>query len=294
MARCKLMKKLWVLAPLMMVLLAVYTLGAGCTYTSVTDGTDYMGVTSTAYNTTAMESEQLFTGYTYMTPRLNFTVPVNDTVLAGMNGTNTSLHWKGVVNFSTSLVVKNGTTVVDASNYTLVHPSSDATVWALYWNVATYNGTTLNVYFNRTFVKNVDDIVANASQIYTGATAASFVTTVTPSTYGASGQVKISSSAPGVYLSGNNWATGWGYTQRTCTGTTPEAISGAQSTKLTIYAAFGLLAVLLLVMCAWGIIQMFNGGGMDMTVLAAMVIGGAIVLVLAYVIISYVAAALGA
>jgi len=186
-------------------------------YTSGSDSTDYFGVSTSTYNTTVMGDDQLFGGYTFFTPRLNFTRNVSESFYGANNGSYSYFSWKTPLNFSSSLVVRNGTTVISSTNYSLRNISANA--WVLDWKVSTYNATLVNVYFNRTFIKNVDDLIVSPSDIYLGATSSSFFVVTPPiTTYGEDATFQfngVSAGNLGPYVNVSDWAVGWDYTNRT-------------------------------------------------------------------------------
>jgi hypothetical protein len=64
---------------------------------------------------------------------------------------------------------------------------------------------------------------------------------------------------------------------------------------MLVYAGLALLAVLLIVMSAFAMIQIFSGGGqVDLMTTSVTVIGGGIVIIVGFVIIYLVAKSLGA
>jgi len=284
---------IWGIGILMLIVMSISVLGIGCTYTTVTGGTDYFGVNKDTVNTTTMTSDQSFGSYTFFTPRLNFTKPVNDTLTTGgAVGGCVDTGWSSYLNVTTSLVLLNGSNTVAASNYTFAWLNQSAGQWCINFTDARYSTTSLKVLFNRTFVKNVDDLIVCPACIRTGP--GSFLVQNTPATYGDAKTFRFDGTSNGVFLNDSNWAVGWTYTQRTCTGgTNPDAIQGISGLKVTLFAAFGLLAVLLLAIVAFAVIKLLQGGA-DLLPVAIVVISGAIVLFIAYIIISLVATALGA
>lgn len=266
-------------------------------YSEVTssDGTDYMGVNTAIANTTVMGEDEKFVSYTFFTPRLNFTVPVNESIGGGNNQSYSTLDWILWTNVSASLVVKNGTDVIDPTNYTLIRITPATGRWGIQWNTGKYNesSSTLYAYFNRTFVKNVDDFVASPQTVYAGTNTGYFLTQAGGGSYGADKEFILNGNLLGVFISPSNYAVGWSLTTRTCATTAlPTANSGVNGIQTTMFAAFGLLAVMLIVTAAFGIITMINGGNIDMMSVTIMVIGGAIILFVGYIIIALVAQAI--
>jgi hypothetical protein len=193
--------------------------GQVCTngVSTTTDGSDYFGISDSGVNTSVVSVDNLWTSWDYFTPRLNFTRNVTEQFYGTMNTTYSYFSWKTPLNFSSSLVVLNGTTVIPASNYSLRNLT--ATQWVLDWKDSRYNTTLVTVYFNRTFIKNVDDIVLNPSAIYIGATRSSFLVESTPTAYGDDKTFQFTTVSPGQlgeFINVSNWAIGWNLDVRIC------------------------------------------------------------------------------
>jgi len=188
-----------------------------CSYITGSDGSDYFSISDSGINTTVMGADQLWTGWDYFTPRLNFTRNVSEQFYGTNNGAYSYFSWKTPNNFSTTLQVMNGSNVVSSTNYSLRNLT--ATQWVLDWKDSRYNVTLLTVYFNRVFIKNVDDIVLTPSDIYLGATTSSFLVQSTPVAYGDDKTFQFTMVSPGQlgqFVNVSNWAVGWDYTNRTC------------------------------------------------------------------------------
>ena len=71
-------------------------------------------------------------------------------------------------------------------------------------------------------------------------------------------------------------------------------LEGINNARNLTYAGFGLLAVAIIIIISFGLIQVFNGGNVDFMTLSIMAISLAVVLIIAYVIIYFVSTALGA
>jgi hypothetical protein len=288
----KMMQKLYFL-PLLLILTIGSVLGA-CVYTTVSDGSDYFGVNIIGTNTTTMTDDQLFSSYTAFTPRLNFTRVVNGTYTGGETGSSSILLWKTPVNISSSFQLYDAdtpTSPIDPSNYTFTQTGDVLNVTL---KEGTWNNSLVFYKFNRTFIKNVEDLVTNASGIYTGATTASFLTQAGGSSYGEDKTFQLNGASLGKYVDNSNWAVTWDYTQRVCTGTDSATVSGISKTKQLAYGGFALLAVMIIVTVAWGLISLFKGGNVDFMAIAVAAIGGGIIIMIAYMIIYYVALGLGA
>ena len=265
---------------------------------SGTDGTDYFGVNTNGTNTTIMGTEQVFGAYTFFTPRLNFTKNVSQSYTGGTNQTVHYFQWTSLTSTcNDSLILFNGTALVDRTNFTFLWINQTTGTWALKDLTSLYNGSSLRYICNRTFVKNVDDLIASPQLVYTDAlTSNYFLTQNTATSYGDDKTFILSTTYFNQILNTSNWAVGWTYTNRTCIAPTIDSSTyqGISSTKTLVYAGLGLLAVMLIVMAAYGMIQVFNGGSVDMMLLSVTVIGGGIILIVAFVIIYMVARGLGA
>lgn len=285
------MNKTWVL-PIMFII-AIGSVLAACVTTTTSDGTDYLGVTTTSVNETTMTSDQIFVAYTFFTPRLNFTRAVNETFTGGGLNSVHTITWRTLDNYSTSLILYNKTSyaVIPASNYTytfLANGSSNIT-----WKTNFYNGTIVVAEFNRTFVKNIDDLVVSPELIKTGAVTDDFLGFGGGTDYGVSKTFFFNSGVLGNYVKVSNWAVGWDYGQRVCTNIDVSATAGINNTKTLAYAGFALMGVMILAAIAWGLISLFQGGNVDFMAIAIAAIGGGIILLISFIIIYYVALGLG-
>jgi len=77
-------------------------------------------------------------------------------------------------------------------------------------------------------------------------------------------------------------------------GDTAPMVAGINNLKSLAYAGFALLAVGILVIVSFGLIQIFKGGNVDFMTIAVVAISTGVVIIIAYVIIYFVAKALGA
>lgn len=292
------------LLPMMTLLLVGVVSAVICqsyTYATSSGSTDYLGVLTNAYNSTVVGADEKLTAYTFFTPRLNFTASVGESIPSGNVNTTVSTHWKmngtSFTEVNNSFVLKNYSTTIPRTNYTL--STSDNITYTVQWKDARYNtSTNVSATWNRTFVKNVDDLILhpeliNSDTPYTS----SWLDQNVSSAYGGTSYFKLDDYLPyGLMVNNTNWAVGWSLTVRTCLSATlsNEAVDGINNTRNLAFAGFALLAVLILAAIAFGIVQIFNGGSGDLMTLAILAIGGAVILVVAYVIIYFVAAGLGA
>lgn len=193
---------------------AVDTTCTAYSYVVYNDSTDYRGVNTATVNTTVMAENQSFREYNFFTPILNFTVPVNDS-FTGLNlGQTYTTKWKSPINSSASFRLFNGTTLVSATNYTLVYTASG---YVINFTTSNFNTTTLIYTFNRTFIKNVEDLVLSPEDIYTGGTVGDFLVQSTPTGFGDDKTFRLNPDSVGVYVNVSNWAVGWELSNRTCT-----------------------------------------------------------------------------
>jgi hypothetical protein len=88
------------------------------------------------------------------------------------------------------------------------------------WTDNRYQGQDLVVNFTRTFVKNVDDIVVSPASIYTATSAANWLSTNTPATYGDDKTFRFNAASLGASVNNTNWAVGWENSNTVCVADT--------------------------------------------------------------------------
>jgi hypothetical protein len=197
------------------VLLSVSVLGA-CTYTyDNADSQDYFDVNTANDNVSVVASTELWTDWSFFTPRLNFTKNVSETFLVGASGTNNSLKWRNLQNFNATAFLYNNSVVVGIGNYSILQ-NGTSNQWYVYWKTNNLTGYNVTIYFLKNFTKNVDDIVTNSSGMYRDATRSSFLVENTPSDYGDYKTFRFNSADTGRYVNNTNWAVGWNYTSVDC------------------------------------------------------------------------------
>lgn len=207
---------------IIMLFLLIGVASATCTTTTVANGTDFMGINQTTYSEIPMGEAQKWSDFTAFTPRLNFSHIVYESIVGQMINTNYTLGWKMIpsatsnfTSVNSTFVLKNGTNTVNSSNYTL--SSTDNITYILQFKDSRYNGTTLTAEFNRTFVKNVDDLFLNATGISGLGSFSTFIQSNTPSDYGDS---KLFRPSPvtvyGDSINLTNWAVTWEYDSTDC------------------------------------------------------------------------------
>lgn len=219
---------------MMLLCLSVGFVSAACTVAGSSSSADYFGVNTVTTNTTTMAYNQLFGSYTFFTPRLNFTQNVSDTFTAGDNTTAGIyvLKWKSSLNISNGFVLKNGSVTIAVSNYTLGFTAPNT--WNISMRVNSYNNSVLTYIFNRTFVKNVDDLVVSPSSVYTGAVVNNFLNQTGGGANGVTKEFRFVASDIGQYVNNTNWAVGWSYSETTCTIGSTGCNSGAAALWVTL------------------------------------------------------------
>jgi len=247
---------------------------ATCTYaTDTLDSTDYLGVNTAVYNETTMATTQLWTGWDFFTPRLNITRPITETLVAGTTGVTTQSNWRlwGGTCIAT-MQLKNGSTVVDPSNYTFLWINQGSGIWAINMTTDTWATNSLTMSCNRTFTKNKDDLTNPATTIKTGTLRADWLDENTPSDYGDSKLFKLDSTGGyGALVNVSNWAVGWKYTEATCTAET-SCQSPINSLIYNILAGIFMLGMLVFI-----VFSLMNGA--DFKVIVGTTVAALIMLV---------------
>jgi len=222
-------------------LVSAATTPSSCTYTTATGGADFFGVNTASVNTTAVSDSVLIGSFSAFTPRLNFTRNVTDVLLGGNTTVVSYFNWLTPVNFSSTLVLHNNSELIGAANYSLTNPSGN--LWAIVWVNANYKDKNITANFNRTFIKNVDDVVVSPGSIYLGANTASFITQSTPAEYGVAKTFELSMEQ-GQYANNSNWAVEWSETTRSnCLSCT----SGVDGTLFTVIVTIFIIGILVFV-----------------------------------------------
>lgn len=253
---------------------------------------NYTGINNNTATTIDITSEQYITAYTSMTPTANITVAVTENITAGVNNSANTLIWKSPYNISANgFQILNGTSVISPTNYTLTNISS---TWVVTWKDDIYNGTSVAVTYNRTFVPNVDDLIASPASIVSGTTSAYWITTTASTAYGVDGTLILKSTLYGPIINNTNWTVTYSYTERSCIAYSADSAtySGISNTRTILYAAFALLTVLVLITIIWSIIALVQGGQVDLITVMVTGIGGGLVIMIAFIIIYYISNAL--
>ena len=220
---------------------------ATCTTSTETNSTDFLQINQSSYNTISMGTDELWGDFTFFTPRLNFTHVVYESITGQMVSTNYTLGWKMISsanNFSSvnsTFVLKNGTNVIPTSNYTL--SSTDNSTYKITFLDSRYNGTLLTAQFNRTFVKNVDDIFLNATGISGLGSFSTFIQSNTPTDYGTDKTFRPHpSTLYGDSINLSDWSVGWEYTLQDCTADCDKPVNDTLlNVILTMFIIGGLV-----------------------------------------------------
>lgn len=296
------MKKLSIiLMTLLMLVVASFSVSAACgsySYATWENGVDTFNISSTHYNYTGItNADHSFVAFNNFVPRLNFSQTFTER--ANFSGTTHVLaNGEYQLEFfnATSITLYNGTVLtagntIGASNY-----SYNGTLSTIKLINRTIENKTITIVYTRNFNKTLtkDPFGANITaqnydKVCTYCT--SMITLSATPDYGTNIGFKMTSSS----LNDSNWAVTWIESNRTCltTGAIDESgFAGINATKTLMYAGLGLLAVLLIAIAAFGIIQMFNGGQTDLTMLSVTVIVGGLLLIVAFTLIYLVAKAL--
>lgn len=247
--------------------LLIPLVSAECSYSSETNGTDYFVVNIDSVNTTAMGTDQLFVDYTFMTPRLNFTRVVNQTLTVGANGSTSQIGWLFWDNLcNTTMVIKNGTTNITAANYTYVWVNKTGGRAAVQWLTSVFNNSpSVVMSCNRTFTKNVDDLIASDTTINQYYTKEDWLIENSPTNYGDDKTFRLNGSSLGGFANNSNWAVGWSYTERTC-----DTCSGGDIVMLGVMKIVLFLIGVILIL---GGLYLFKKGMLSENLLIAYVVG---------------------
>lgn len=236
-----------ILTFLAMMLALTFMVSATCDTTLVTNSTDFLQINTSDYREIPMEIDQVFVAFTFFTPRTNQTKTVYENIAGQNANTNYTIQWKivsdtyAVVN--ASFVLKNGTNVIPITNYTI--SSTDNHTFILTFKDSRYNTTTLLASFNRTFVKNVDDIYLNATGMSGLAAFSTFIQSNSPSDYGDS---KLFRPNPTTYYGAginlSDWSVGWTYNSVDCGSTCEKSINTTLLNVILTMFIIGMLVFL--------------------------------------------------
>jgi len=259
------MKKILIYIMCLLITLQVAFALAPCTTEASIDSSAFTGVITDGDQNITVGGEEVWSTFATITPTSNFQMNLcYNTFIA--NNTNNSLYWADI---STILNITNAsdtTQLLGAANYTTY-----ATAGKVYWNLVSateWNGANVSLCYNKSFTTTTD--LFDLTLGYT----------VTPSTaYGGTTVWTINRPE----LTGQDWSTTYTINTRTCAAT-----ASCKATQQTIFAGFGLIAVGIIVLSAFALINLSSGNGIDLTAVAVGAIAIAIVIMVGYVIISQV------
>ena len=243
-----------------------------CTYAApVQDSTDWNPMSNDTYNTVTIGGDTTFGSLLVVTPRLNTTIIKCENFNAVNKSTNTLLYYKRVV----ILNVTNSTgTILGTGNYTLAN--NTVGVYNITWSFSdSSNSSVLGVCYNKTLVKNQDNISSPAGQICGACT---LLDTNGGTDYGINYNARLATYD----LNNTGYAAQWTTITRTCV-----ARDGCAGTRNTIFAGFALIALFAIIGAAFLIINIISHSGMDiaaMSVTVITIIGLAIVLIVGYLV----------
>jgi len=276
-----------------------------CTYAPVVTTQDLYDVNMTNYNLLSPVGENYtFSSFINITPVATVEIWLNETMTVASNGSYgvNDISWLGIDNNTVRIYNITVEITSDAgrnwtvNNYTTPANTSGGgtTKWYITWINSTFNGSLVNVTFNKTFVRGVDNIgtVAGAAKIC-GAGCSLVQFNQTPTLGGATGWRLDNTTQYGRELNIQDWSLMYSYTNKSC-GSGPDTL-GCQNTKTTVFAAFALVALFAIIGAAFLIINIFRGGGADASavmVSVVMIIGLGIVVMIGYVVISSVASSI--
>jgi hypothetical protein len=274
-----------------MALLMIASVGAVCTYTTGTRTDTLTSVLVGVDKTLTVDEYTAITGVYNITPSTSYNITVCQQSWRAKNGTNSTLNWLyvydkkagankvfNITNSTGSILGQGNYTVSANAGYLRIVLSDNAFKW---------NGTLLNVCYTKEIKKSRDNLISNnVLKVPTGS-----LLSYTGGTYGFDTKVGIIDSGISYYMNNTNYIFQMSYTNKTsdCVVTT----DACRSTQRTVYAAFGLIAVMAVAVAAFLIIGMFTKGDMSLGVTSIIsvifgLIGGAVILMIGYMIINVI------
>lgn len=205
----------YILLTLFMLVVSMAFVSAACTDADVSDGSDYMQINSSAYSTIPITGDEIWSAWEFFTPRLNFTATVTDTIIGKAANAASQLNWLTPLT-PASVVVKNGSDTVSATNYTVELAAGYTNRWQINYTDAKYTSDSLTVTFTRTFIKNHDDIYLTPTDIKLGSTFADFITETSATAPAQNKLFKTNEASAGASINKTNWAVGWKLTHQKC------------------------------------------------------------------------------
>lgn len=186
-------------------------------------------------------SNDKITEVTSVTPTTTITKNVREDKVAGDLGANsntTTLFWVNV----TAVTVFNGTTQVDATNFSLTNNVTGT----LQWKTNTWNGTTVRIYYNKSFIADTFDVYTSRQ-----------CTSCARTDLFTNDLADVAGTVLG-YGDADNWQfnrtefnnTGW---EVTYTATTREYFEGADLLLANNLITFALIGIILFVVGAFAV-----------------------------------------
>jgi hypothetical protein len=270
------MKKISILILALMMLSMIGVVSATCVYTTdVSDGRDFYGMTSTAYNNTQWNgtrdyTDVIFQQMDWITPRLNFTVHFTEYA----NYSNTTNQHFNLFDDSWQLDYYNATNISVYSGLTNITSQVSYVQGAssLILDNSSYEHDLLTITYDRLFIKNVDNMVDAPGTICT-LCGSGYDLNTSSFAYGSSVGVKLRDSD----LDGNNWAVTWENTERSC-AVEPVCSSPVNSLLFNILAGMFMLGMIVFV-----VFTLKDGASVQQVVA---VVVGFLVMIVALVIIN--------
>lgn len=204
---------------ILMLFLLVGIASATCVTTTVANSSDFMGINQTTYSEIPLGEAQKWSDFTFFTPRLNFSHIVYEDLDGLAAGENYTIQWVMIADTFTSVnstfTLKNVSNTIPVTNYTLT--STDNHTFVIRFLDSRYDGIGIQASWNRTFVKNVDDIFLNATGMTGMIGFAQFIQSNTPADYGDSKLFRPHEATYyGEAINLTNWAVGWEYEETDC------------------------------------------------------------------------------
>jgi hypothetical protein len=265
------MKKLFLLVGIFLMCVAfVSAAGVSCNifgynYTTAANlSSDVYSLNDATYKYINGSDDRAVTSIVEITPRVNITFTQCDNYLNITNSTLLVLVYQNVIGIKNISNTSNQAVVMTTGNYTTNLTAGTAKV---VWDTTRWDNSNLTVCYNKTLVKNIDDLVE-----YTSISNMANDMYTTTGTFGSyNDAIGIKTSFLYGSLNNTNWVVTWQVVDRACADSAGQ--SSCQNTQRTIYAAFGLIALFSIVLAAFVIIGMFQGGALDGTAIMATVIG---------------------
>jgi len=182
-------------------------------YSTTTNSTDFMAVNTTAYRALYPVGQNItFSSMINVTPRLNFTREYTQAMTAAGAGGFNALTLRDIDAASVN-VSRGGITIIANGNWTVTNTTpTRPKAYIISWTAGgPYNSSAVNVTYNRTWVKNVDNIYGTYAYDICGNGCALMALNASGS-YGATVGWTV---LPTYGINASNWAVEWSYTTRT-------------------------------------------------------------------------------